>query len=232
MYAYPMTVKAPHRFRNAACVKALVALAFTLLAQAAAASDISVLVTDNKGLPVANAGVFIVYEGAGNIQKSESPAIMDQIDKEFVPDFLIVQKNTPVDFPNSDVVSHHVYSFSKPNEFELELYKGDQHSPQLFDVPGVVILGCNIHDNMLGYILIVDTPWFTKTNANGLATISGLPDKPLTLFAWAANSRFLKPIQVNEYPVNATNQTLEAELPFRHIEKNTDSNSGLIWKDY
>jgi hypothetical protein len=83
-----------------------------------------------------------------------------------------VQKGTAVEFPNSDTIAHHVYSFSKPNNFVLPLYKGDPHDPVKFDHDGIVTLGCNIHDHMLAYIVVVDTPTFGVTDEAGRADVT------------------------------------------------------------
>ena len=86
-------------------------------------------------------------------------AIMDQRKLMFVPDVLVVQTGTAVDFPNSDQVRHQVYSFSGAKTFELALYAGRAHAPVVFDRSGLVTLGCNIHDSMVGYIWVTDSPW-------------------------------------------------------------------------
>ncbi len=77
-------------------------------------------------------------------------AIMDQRNLAFVPDVLVVQTGTAVDFPNSDQVRHQVYSFSDAKTFQLALYAGRAHAPVVFNRAGLVTLGCNIHDSMLG----------------------------------------------------------------------------------
>jgi plastocyanin len=130
------------------------------------ARTIDVEVVDLDGDPVANVVVYATYD---TVRKAASPAsaVMDQVDTRFVPHILAVQKGTSVEFPNSDVVAHHVYSFSRPNEFVLSLYKGDPHDPITFEHDGIVTLGCNIHDNMLAYIVVVDTDVFGKTNGQG-----------------------------------------------------------------
>ena len=109
---------------------------------------------------------------------------MDQQKGQFMPHMLVVQSGTAVDFPNSDNVSHHVYSFSKTKTFELPLYKGDVYPPQVFDQPGIVVLGCNIHDGMLGYIVVVDTPHFALTNEQGVALIDDVPNGEYVLQSW------------------------------------------------
>ena len=97
---------------------------------------------------------------------------MDQRDVRFVPHILIVEKGASIEFPNSDVVAHHVYSFSRPNSFVLPLYKGTPPTPEVLGHEGVVVLGCNIHDGMLGYILIVDTPIFGMTDSSGKISLT------------------------------------------------------------
>jgi hypothetical protein len=111
-------------------------------------------------------------------------ATMDQRDHRFVPHVLPVQTGATVRFPNSDAVSHHVYSFSPAKRFELFLAKGAAPKEVVFDKPGVIALGCNIHDWMLAYVFVADTPYFAVTGANGSATVSGLPAGSYRLEAW------------------------------------------------
>jgi len=92
---------------------------------------------------------------------------LDQKGKEFIPHILALQTGTPVFFPNSDDIQHHVYSFSSSKRFEIKLYKGTPTEPIVFDQPGIVALGCNIHDWMLAYVYVTDTPYFTQTNSTG-----------------------------------------------------------------
>lgn len=150
-------------------------LAFGLLLALACgecmASVLQVQVRDMHGLPVADAVVWLLPLDRPAPPSPARPATMDQRHLSFLPQVLVVQAGTNVRFPNSDNVRHHVYSFSPAKRFELKLYAGNHTSSVLFDKPGVVILGCNIHDWMLGYIVVVDTPWFAKTGANGIATV-------------------------------------------------------------
>jgi hypothetical protein len=115
---------------------------------------------------------------------------MDQRDTEFVPHILVIQKGTSVEFPNSDVVAHHVYSFSKPNNFVLPLYKGDPHDPVTFKHDGIVTLGCNIHDHMLAYIVIVDTELFGVTDEAGRLSVElGEHSDTATVNIWSPRIR-------------------------------------------
>ncbi len=123
-------------------------------------------VVDLDGNPIPHAVVFL--EGAeASAGLPPEPTLVDQIDKQFVPRISVVRTGTTVVFPNSDDVSHHVYSFADPNNFELSLYGSEERRTVTFRHAGLVTLGCNIHDSMLGYILVVDTPYFVKTDING-----------------------------------------------------------------
>jgi plastocyanin len=94
-------------------------------------------------------------------------AVMDQIDRSFEPDLLVVPLNSTVAFPNSDTVSHQIYSFSPAKRFQLPLYRGKPYPPVHFDQAGLVTLGCNIHDEMLAYVVVTDAPFFGRTAASG-----------------------------------------------------------------
>lgn len=155
--------------RNLA-VGILAALLLPVTAVSAEAIEVRVLGPD--GSPVRDVVVFVEGADADSNPAAVEAAVMDQVDKQFLPHILVVRKGTPVTFPNSDPVAHHVYSFSRPNAFTLPLYKGNPHDPITFEHDGVVTLGCNIHDNMLGYIVVVDTPVFAKTNGEGTATLA------------------------------------------------------------
>src|SRR5207244_3930054 len=91
---------------------------------------------------------------------------------------------SPVSFPNRDDVRHHVYSFSPAKRFDLPLYVGTPAKPVVFDTPGVVIIGCNIHDWMVGYIYVSESPYFATTDADGRADLTGLPPGRYTARVW------------------------------------------------
>lgn len=110
--------------------------------------------------------------------------VMDQIDKEFVPHVLPIVQGTPVLFPNKDQIKHHVYSLDEAKPFELKLYRGVPAKPVIFDVPGEVSLGCNIHDHMSGYIYVLDTPWYGMSADNGQLHIEDIPAGEYELRLW------------------------------------------------
>jgi len=137
------------------------------------AGTLTAQVHDSDGNAVANAVVFIVGDDTA---PSSQPARMVQRDQMFVPHVLAVSTGTTVEFPNEDTFRHHVYSFSPAKNFELKLYGGDEIQQVVFYQPGVVAMGCNIHDNMLGYIYVVDSRLFGTSGADGTVTIEGLED--------------------------------------------------------
>ena len=111
---------------------------------------------------------------------------MGQQGKAFVPDVLVVTRGTAVNFPNRDTVRHHVYSFSPIRQFELKLYTGTPANPVVFDKSGVAVLGCNIHDQMVGWVLVLDTPFFATTTATGTVRLDNVPPGAYTLRTWHA----------------------------------------------
>ncbi|MFN7152725.1 MAG: methylamine utilization protein [Acidovorax sp.] len=155
------------------------------LCAAAHAGTVQVDVLDAAGKPVADAVVFLDSADARKQVKPLAGAEMAQEKKQFVPGVLVIPVGTQVLFPNRDSVRHHVYSFSPAKKFELKLYTGTPASPVLFDQAGVVALGCNIHDQMIGWILVVDTPHYARSAAaTGKAQIDNVPAGTYTLRTW------------------------------------------------
>jgi hypothetical protein len=120
-----------------------------------------------------------------NPAPSERPveAVMVQANRQFVPYILPVPMNVPVSFPNQDNTAHHVYSFSPVGSFELPLYKGDAPAPIVFTKPGVVPLGCNIHDWMIGYLFVVESPWYMQLE-NNTGAFTDLPPGQYEFTLW------------------------------------------------
>jgi plastocyanin len=170
--------------------------ALLLLAAArseAGAASLLVEVRDAKGALVSEAVVFAVPEGR-KPPPSARHAVLDQKNRMFVPHVLPIQVGTAVNFPNSDNVRHQVYSFSSAKKFQLPLYAGTPAAPVVFDKPGVVTVGCNIHDQMSAYLVVVDTPYFVLT-ANGRADLSNLPEGRYDVQVWSAGMRTGPPAQ-------------------------------------
>ena len=139
------------------------------------AADVSASVVDRRGQGIGEVVVTLSPE-SGTVHQAGVPAraVIDQQHRAFVPQVLAVAVGTSVDFPNNDSVSHEVYSFSPAKHFQLPLYKGEPHAPVLFDRPGLVVLGCNIHDQMVGYIYVTDAPYFGTTQGDGSLKLKGV----------------------------------------------------------
>lgn len=156
-----------------------IVLAFSFIATMSfktLAQSTSILVLTNEKQAAESIGLSItpLFEIPKALATPKSQ-VMNQVKTQFSPHILMAQKGAQISFPNSDSVQHHVYSFSEAKTFELKLYKDQKPEPLQFDTTGDITLGCNIHDWMLGYIYVVDTPFFGKTNESGLLTIE-LPE--------------------------------------------------------
>ena len=149
----------------------------------ALAGDVVIDVRTPQGQPVANAVVTVAAPHAGPI-RFPWPYRMAQQNMQFDPFVLIVPVGADVSFPNFDTVRHHVYSFSAAKTFELKLFGHDETRVVHFDKAGVVDLGCNIHDNMIAYIVVVDTPYAAQTNAAGEAVVHGVPAGAHAVRVW------------------------------------------------
>jgi plastocyanin len=155
----------PSALTRAACaLGALAALAGTGNARAAQLA-VSLQGADGHALP----GAVITARPLDGQTRKAAPlhAVVDQVDRTFVPDLLVIPVGSTVEFPNSDAVSHQIYSFSSAKHFQLPLYRGKPYPPVHFDQSGVITLGCNIHDEMLAYLLVTDAPYFGRTDSTG-----------------------------------------------------------------
>jgi plastocyanin len=159
----------------------LAALAWT----AAAAANLKVAVADLQGRPLAEAVVYAIPAAGSAAAPDGVPrAVIDQVHKTFVPLVSVIRAGTEVRFPNSDNIRHSIYSFSPAKVFSAKLYSGKEAAPVVFDKAGLVVLGCNIHDQMVAWIVVVDTPYFGKTGADGMAELKELAPGDYQLRSW------------------------------------------------
>ncbi|HEY5707504.1 MAG TPA: hypothetical protein VIS96_18245 [Terrimicrobiaceae bacterium] len=149
----------------------------------AVGSDFRVLVKDQSGRPVENAVVW-VQQPAGIYSPAPVQAVIIQKNRQFLPAVTVVPVGSAIRFPNQDNVQHHVYSFSAAKTFDIPLYIGDSPQTIQFDHPGIVTLGCNIHDWMAAYVVVLDTEVHAQTDANGIALLRNVPAGPVTICAW------------------------------------------------
>jgi plastocyanin len=164
----------------------LVLACCSLLPALACATGIAVQVNDAAGKPLADTVVFVDSESVP-VPKVANPAEIEQRGLKFLPIVSVVQAGSRISFPNNDKVRHHIYSFSPAKKFDQKLYSGVAASPQVFDKAGTVVLGCNIHDRMIAYVKVVDSPWFAKTDANGMAVIELPAGGKYKVSAWHYN---------------------------------------------
>lgn len=174
-------------------------LLFTLACgglQLFAQTGFEALVRTAEGKPVADAILSLTPLDGQALPADPAPtapaARISQIGQEYEPLVTPIRTGSPIEFPNLDTVQHHIYSVSKPKRFEIPLYDRGRTEIVVFENPGVVTLGCNIHDWMLAYVVVLDTPWFAKSSTEGRAALANLPAGRYRLDLW--HPRLAKPI--------------------------------------
>jgi plastocyanin len=164
---------APSRVRRAV---ASASLAVLLFATTASAATLGVKAHDPSGAPLPDL-VVVLDPLDAPAPKATARASIDQVSRTFVPRVTVLQAGTVVSFPNSDRIRHQVYSFSPAKTFNLKLYAGTQAPPITFDKAGLVVLGCNIHDTMIAFVAVVDTPYFARSGTDGRAHVDAPPGR-------------------------------------------------------
>jgi plastocyanin len=158
-----------------------------LAAASAGATGIAVQVQDAAGKVLPDTVIYIEAEGNAAAGKPGT-ALIEQKGLKFLPLVTVVQIGATINFPNNDKVRHHIYSFSPAHKFDQKLYSGQAASPQIFDKAGTVVLGCNIHDKMIAYVKVVETPYFAKTDGAGAARIELPAAGKYVVKAWHYNT--------------------------------------------
>ena len=212
-------------------------LALVVATLAARAGEITVNVKGAKGEPVADAVVSLVpLDRPVPPATAQTAAVeISQEDEQYQPYLTVVRAGTRVDFPNKDRIQHHIYSASEAKKFEKPLYAPGAREAIVFDQPGVVALGCNIHDWMVAYVVVLDTPWYARTGANGATTLTEVAPGRYRVDVW--HPRLLgadrKPARVpvsREITVAATAGPAESFAltlaPERRIKRAPASKSG------
>jgi plastocyanin len=178
----------------------------------AAAATAQIDVQTEAGKPLAGAVVFLESREARSAAKPATGAEIAQVAKQFSPQVSVVPVGTSVQFPNRDTVRHHVYSFSPVKNFELKLYTGTDANPVVFDKPGIAVLGCNIHDNMAAWVVVVETPYYTRSAVNGRATLDNVPPGSYRLRVWHAGLPVGAPALDQPLVLTATGATVNVRL--------------------
>lgn len=171
------------------------------------AEILNVTITDSSGNPVSNAVVSAYSHNQQNHSETtaDKTGIVDQVDKKFVSQVTPVQVGTTISFPNHDQIRHHVYSFSSAKTFEIPLYKGVPTKPIVFKQEGIVTLGCNIHDWMFAYIVVIASPYFAKTDQQGRTSLI-LPAGDYELRFWHQDADEKTQNSQQSITINATEE--------------------------
>jgi plastocyanin len=156
-----------------------------LCAPAAHATPVTVTVATSSGDPAVDA-IVVLDPLDSAVPGTAATVVIDQVNKRFVPHVSVVRTGTSVTFPNSDHIRHQVYSFSSAKTFSLKLYAGSPQVDVVFDKPGLVVLGCNIHDTMVAFVGVVDSPYFGKITPTGAVTLD-LPAGRYRMRIWHPN---------------------------------------------
>ena len=177
--------------------------------------------TGKEPLDASNIVVWLtpVDQGAGANPASAStrpaPQIA-QINKSFDPHVLVIQVGTPVQFPNKDPFLHNVFSLFNGKRFDLGFYEAGSSKAVHFDRPGVSFLFCNIHPEMSGEVVAVDTPYFGISDRTGRVNIPSVPDGRYQLSVWYERS-LPEDLKAAGRPVTISEATRALE-PIRVVE--------------
>ena len=185
-----------------------------LLASASAGAavvDIQSLGSDGK--PLAETVVFLESREARAAARPLQGAEIEQAKRRFTRRVTVVTAGSQLSFPNRDTVRHHVYSFSPAKTFELKLYAGTPSNPVLFDKPGIAVLGCNIHDTMLAWVVVVETPYFGIADAKGQLRLDNVPPGSYRLRSWHPGQAPGTPAADEALVVPSTGSSLSLKLP-------------------
>ena len=185
------------------------ALAWPLTASPA---QVTVQVVSANDKPLANAAVYLDSAEARAAVQPLKRVEITQEQRRFVPTLTVIPLGSRVHFPNLDNVRHHVYSFSTAKPFELRLYAGTPADPVVFDKPGIAVLGCNIHDAMVAWVVVVETPYYGRTDADGRLTLPQVPAGTYRLRAWHADLPAGSPISDEALQVGPTPAAVRVRL--------------------
>ena len=210
---------------------------FALAGTHASATDVTFTLTEAKGTPVVDAVVSLIpLDAPAKLNPRAEPFEIAQSNQEFSAFVTPLVVGSTVIFPNADKVSHQVYSLSPTKKFALPLYKPGNSGTVVFDRPGVVAVGCNIHDWMLAYIVVLETPLFAKTHDDGRATVLNVPAGRYRAVVWHARlanneSRELTVSDISSPPtaggVASATQTFTLALrPDRRLRRAVDAGGG------
>jgi plastocyanin len=203
----------------------------TLVIPAALAAPLQLSFVGVDGRGIGGTVVTLRSTDASRPVARPTAGVLDQVDRQFVPNVLVIPVGSQVVFPNSDSVSHQVYSFSPVKKFQLPLYRGKPYPPVLFDREGVVTLGCNIHDQMRAYVYVVEAQYFGRTDASGSWSAADVDPGEYRIQILHPLSRVQRPVleQVVTVPANGMKLVLRAAMP---LKLRSESQQPSNWDAY
>jgi plastocyanin len=187
-------------------------------------------VTSADGAPLKGA-VVLVHGPAGSRPHAPAAFVVDQVDRTFEPDLTVMPVGSAVTFPNSDNVSHQVYSFSPAKRFQLPLYRGTPYAPTRFEKTGIVTLGCNIHDEMIAYLIVTDAAWFGRTGPDGTWKAGDLPAGEYRVEVWHPRLREQVELIERDLTVAARSNRLDVKLS-KTLRPEPLGRKPHSWSDY
>lgn len=192
---------------------AVLAAALAVEAPPAAGATLDVRVLGRDGRPLADSAVFLESREARAAVKPAQGVEIAQADKRFAQRVTVVPTHTSVQFPNRDKVRHHVYSFSPAKTFEIKLYAGTPANPVVFDRSGIAVLGCNIHDQMVAWVVVVDTPYHGRTDSTGRVRLADVPPGEYRLRTWHPELPTGAPANDQAHMLGAGDSSITVTLP-------------------
>jgi plastocyanin len=153
---------------------------------------------DSEEDPIAyeRSRVAIYIEGplVSPVPKTESPrpVQVEQLDRRFVPDFIVIPASSAVSFPNMDPIFHNIYSLSKPKSFDLGSYDKGEARTVLFPKPGIIDVYCHLHPNMAATIVVTPNRWYARPDRNGTYRIPDVPPGEYTVVAWHKTAGYFR----------------------------------------
>jgi plastocyanin len=197
----------------------------------ATAASLAVRVARPDGKPITGA-VVLLHGPPGSRPPPAATFVVDQVNQTFTPDLTVIPVGSTVTFPNSDKVSHQVYSFSPARRFQLPLYRGTPYAPVTFANAGVVTLGCNIHDDMIAYLVVTEAGWFGRTAADGTWTATNLPSGDFRIEVWHPRMRETATVIERALTLAATKpDSVEVRLT-RSLRPEALGHKPQSWSDY
>jgi plastocyanin len=154
--------------------------------------------THENALDYERSHVAVYLEGApASVSAEPVTGQMEQQNRRFAPDLVVIPAGSSVSFPNFDPIFHNVFSLSKPKSFDLGNYSKGQTRMVTFPKPGIVAVYCHLHPNMAGTILVTPNQWGVRVDANGQYTLANVPPGKYTVVAWhKTGGTFRKTIEV------------------------------------